>query len=147
MVKSLPAVQATWAGSRGQEDPLKREWLPTLVVLPRESTDRGARRATVHGVKRAGHDWVTYTYMFTMGYNSFVRRNELLRHAASGMSLRDIIWTNKTRYNTLYDSTRVKTFKNRKSKCRAIEVRGAAALGEDSMDRLAWDFHSWADFV
>ena len=53
MVKSLPAVQATWAGSRGQEDPLKREWLPTLVVLPRESTDRGAWRATVHGVKKS----------------------------------------------------------------------------------------------
>ena len=36
MVKNLPAVQETWVQSLVWEDPLKREWLPTPVFLPRE---------------------------------------------------------------------------------------------------------------
>ena len=37
LVKNLPATQETWVRSLGQEDPWRREWLPTLVFLPRES--------------------------------------------------------------------------------------------------------------
>ena len=36
MVKNLPAMQETRVQSMGQEDPLRREWLPTPVVLPEE---------------------------------------------------------------------------------------------------------------
>ena len=33
MVKTLPAMQKTWVQSLGQEDPLKKEWQPTLVFF------------------------------------------------------------------------------------------------------------------
>ena len=36
MVKNLPAIQETWFQFLGQEDPWRREWLPTLVFLPEE---------------------------------------------------------------------------------------------------------------
>ena len=36
MVKNLPALWKTWVQSLGWEDPLEREWLPTLVFLPGE---------------------------------------------------------------------------------------------------------------
>ena len=37
MVKNLPAAQAAWVQSLGQEDPLEREWQHTPVLLPGES--------------------------------------------------------------------------------------------------------------
>ena len=37
MVKNLPAMQETWVGSLGWEDPWRRAWQPTPVFLPRES--------------------------------------------------------------------------------------------------------------
>ena len=43
MVRNLPAMREVWARSLGQEDPLEREWLPTLVFLLENSMDRGAR--------------------------------------------------------------------------------------------------------
>ena len=36
MVKNLPAMQETWVRSLGWEDPLRREWLSTPVLLPGE---------------------------------------------------------------------------------------------------------------
>ena len=36
MVKNPPAMQETWVQSLGWEDPLKKEWLPTPVLLPGE---------------------------------------------------------------------------------------------------------------
>ena len=36
MVKNLPTMKKTQVQSRGQEDPWKREWLPTPVFLPGE---------------------------------------------------------------------------------------------------------------
>ena len=36
IVKNLPAMQEIWVQSLSQEDPLKREWLPTPVFLPAE---------------------------------------------------------------------------------------------------------------
>ena len=36
MVKNLDAVQEIQVRSLGREDPLEREWLPTLVFLPGE---------------------------------------------------------------------------------------------------------------
>ena len=36
MVKNLPAMQETQVRSLGWEDPLEKEWQPTLVFLPGE---------------------------------------------------------------------------------------------------------------
>ena len=36
-VKSLPAMQKTWVRSLAQEDPLRRKWKPTPVLLPGKS--------------------------------------------------------------------------------------------------------------
>ena len=36
MVKKLPTMRETWVGSLGQEDPQRREWIPTRVFLPGE---------------------------------------------------------------------------------------------------------------
>ena len=35
-VKNLPKMQETWVQSLGQEDPLKKGWLPNSVFLPEE---------------------------------------------------------------------------------------------------------------
>ena len=43
-VKNPPAMEETWVQSLGQEDPLKRGWLPTPVFLPGE----------VHGKENPG---------------------------------------------------------------------------------------------
>ena len=51
MVKTLPAMQETWVRSLGWEDPLE-EGLAThsSILAWRIPTDRGAWRATVHGI-------------------------------------------------------------------------------------------------
>ena len=36
MVKNLPTMQETQVLSVGLKDPLRREWQPTLVLLPRK---------------------------------------------------------------------------------------------------------------
>ena len=36
-VKNLPAMQETWVGSLGWEDPPEKEWVPTPVFLLGES--------------------------------------------------------------------------------------------------------------
>ena len=36
-VKRLPAMQETWGRSLGQEDPWRRKWQPTPVLLPGKS--------------------------------------------------------------------------------------------------------------
>ena len=53
VVKNLPAVQEIQVPSLGWEDPLEREWQPTLVFLLENSMDRGAWRATVYGVTKS----------------------------------------------------------------------------------------------
>ena len=51
MVKNLPAMQETWVQSLGWEDPLEEGKATHSSILPRRiSMDRGAWRATVHGV-------------------------------------------------------------------------------------------------
>ena len=49
VVKNLPAVQETWVQSLGQEDPWRREWLPTPVFLPGEA--HGQRSLVAQTVK------------------------------------------------------------------------------------------------
>ena len=36
MAKNLPATQETWVQYLGQDDPWRREWLPTLAFWPGE---------------------------------------------------------------------------------------------------------------
>ena len=50
-VKIPPAVQETWVGSLGQEDPLEEGMATHSSILAwRIPMDRGAWRATIHGV-------------------------------------------------------------------------------------------------
>ena len=52
MAKNLPAIQETWVQSLGQEDPLEKEGNgnPLQYSCLENSVDRGAWRATAHGV-------------------------------------------------------------------------------------------------
>ena len=54
MVRNPPAVQDTWVQSLGWEDPLE-EGMATLssILALRIPMDRGAWRATVHGVAKS----------------------------------------------------------------------------------------------
>ena len=54
MVKSLPAMWENWVQSLGWKDSLEEgNGKPTLVFLPENPKDRGACRATVHGVPKS----------------------------------------------------------------------------------------------
>ena len=53
MVQNLPTMQETWLQSQGWEDPLRRKWQPTPVLLPEKSMDRGTWRPIVHGVTKS----------------------------------------------------------------------------------------------
>ena len=51
MVKNLPAVRKTWVQPLGQEDPLEEGMTTHSSILAWSiPMDRGAWRATVHGV-------------------------------------------------------------------------------------------------
>ena len=54
MVKNLPATREIWVPSLGGEDPLEKGMATHSSVLAwRITMDRGAWRATVHGVKES----------------------------------------------------------------------------------------------
>ena len=55
-VKNLSAMWETHVLSLGQQDPLKKEMAPTPVFLPGEFHEQRSLMATVHGLKRFGHD-------------------------------------------------------------------------------------------
>ena len=51
-------MQETQVRSLGQEDPMEKEMATHSSILDwKNPMDRGAWRATVHGVSRVGHDW------------------------------------------------------------------------------------------
>ena len=53
-VKNLPAMQETWIQSLGWEDPLEKGMATHSSILAwRIPMDRGAWRATVHGVAKS----------------------------------------------------------------------------------------------
>ena len=60
MVKNLPAMWETWLQTLGWEDPLE-EGMATLssILVWRTPIDRGAQRASVHGIERVRRDWAT----------------------------------------------------------------------------------------
>ena len=50
-------MQETQVRSLGQEDPMEKEMATHSSILDwKNPMDRGAWRATVHGVSRVGHD-------------------------------------------------------------------------------------------
>ena len=49
-VKNPPAMQETWVRSLGREDPLEEDMATTPGPCLENSMERGAWRATVHGV-------------------------------------------------------------------------------------------------
>ena len=54
MVKNLPAMQKTWVQALGWEDSLEKGMATRSSILGLEnSKDRGAWRATVHGVAKS----------------------------------------------------------------------------------------------
>ena len=54
MVKNPPAMQETWVQSLGWEDPLEKGMATNSSILAwRIPMDRGAWRATVHGVTQS----------------------------------------------------------------------------------------------
>ena len=63
VVKNPPAVwemQKPWVQSLGWEDPWRRAWQPSPVLLPGESPwteEPGGLQST--GLQRVGHDWRT----------------------------------------------------------------------------------------
>ena len=72
LVKNLPAMQETWVRFLGQEDRLEKEMATRSSILAWRINpmDRGAWRASVHGVARVGHDLATKPppYIYTHGY-------------------------------------------------------------------------------
>ena len=52
MLKKLPAVQETQVRFLGQEDPLEKGMTSHSIILVKNSMDRGAWQATVHGIHR-----------------------------------------------------------------------------------------------
>ena len=57
-VKNLPAMQETSVRFQGWEDPLEKE-KPFQYSCLENPMDRGAWRATVHGVTTVGHNLAT----------------------------------------------------------------------------------------
>ena len=63
-VKNLTTMQEIWVRTLGQEDPLEKERAThSSIFLPRKkcsylenSMDRGAWKATIHGVTKVGHN-------------------------------------------------------------------------------------------
>ena len=54
MMKNLPAVWETWVQSLGREDPLEKGMATHSNILAwKNSMDRGAWWATVHGVAKS----------------------------------------------------------------------------------------------
>ena len=57
IVRNLPAMQETQVRSLGWEDPLRREWSPTPVLLPGEfHGQRSLARLQSMGLQRVRHD-------------------------------------------------------------------------------------------
>ena len=49
-MKNSPELQESQVQSLGQEDPSRREWLPTSVFLPEEFHGLRSLEAPVHGI-------------------------------------------------------------------------------------------------
>ena len=71
LVKNLPAVQETWVRFLGREDsPGEGNGNPLQYSCLKNPMDRGAWRATGHGVARVARDWVTLTTTTNLRFQS-----------------------------------------------------------------------------
>ena len=61
MVRNMPAMRKTWVQSLGWVISRRRAWLPTPYSCLDNPMDRGALQATVHGVAKSRHKWVSNT--------------------------------------------------------------------------------------
>ena len=64
MVKCLPAMLETWVRSLGWEDPRRRKWQPTPVLLE-NPMDRGVWRAIVCGIAKNQTRLSDFNYLLT----------------------------------------------------------------------------------
>ena len=66
MIKNPPAVQETWVGPLGQEDPLEKEMAAHSSILAwrNQWTEEPGELQTM-GSQRAGHDRATNSFTFT----------------------------------------------------------------------------------
>ena len=65
MVKNLPAMQETWVGSLGQEDPLEKGMAtqPSILAWRISWTEEPGRQQTVHGFLQARIlEWVALPF-------------------------------------------------------------------------------------
>ena len=70
-VKNLPGMLQTWVWSLGWEDPLEKGiHYPLQYSCLENSIDKGAWRATVHGVTKSQTRLMTFTFTFKVGRDS-----------------------------------------------------------------------------
>ena len=64
MVKNPPAMQETWVRSMSWEDPLEKEMATHFSILAWSIpwTEEPGRLQSM-GLQKAGHDWVTFTFI------------------------------------------------------------------------------------
>ena len=62
MVKHLPAMWETWVWSLGWEDPWRRKWHPTPVLLPGKSHGWRSLVGCSPWGHRVGHNWATSVF-------------------------------------------------------------------------------------
>ena len=75
VVKNLPAnARDTCSIPESGRSPGVRNWNPFQYSCLEDSMDRGAWQATVHGVTRVGHDWLTNTFQYSCQKNPMDRR-------------------------------------------------------------------------
>ena len=67
-VKKLPAMQETQVWSLVGKIPWRRKWQLTPVFFPRESHGQKTLLATVRGLQRGRHDWVTDAFTLATLY-------------------------------------------------------------------------------
>ena len=65
MVKNLPAMWETWVQSESGRSPGEGNSYPLLYSFLENSMDRGAWRATVHGVAKSQTQLSDFTFTFT----------------------------------------------------------------------------------
>ena len=92
-VKCLPVTHKTWVRSLGWEDPQRRKWQPTLVLLPGKS--HGRRNLVGYspwGRKRVRHYWAT---SLSLGFPA--AQTVKILHAMQETQIRSLGWEDPRR--------------------------------------------------
>ena len=94
--KNLPAMQETWVRFLGQEDPLEKEY--SRILAWRIPMDRGAWRATVHGVTKSWIRLSNYTVIHLMKNPERTFWSTQYMHTLGCMSMYMIIMKSITKW-------------------------------------------------